>query len=455
MTDQKPTSLTEKLLYTSKAHPDDRSRMRAVANNLILHLHPTKVPTAALRWSYTWGLGGISALLALLLGITGVLLMFRYDASVERAYTSIQFLETQVFFGSLVRSLHHWSANLLIVTAFLHLIRVFFTGGFKKGRSTNWLIGIILLLLVVASNFTGYLLPWDQLAYWAVTVGTSLLSYIPVMGSAISDFLLAGPEVGQGALRNFYAIHVAVLPALLVLLMSYHFWKVRKDGGISQPIPPLTEDGKHRQRVEKLTTIPHLIQREFVAAAALITILALFAMFVPAPLEELANPIHPPNPAKAAWYFMGLQELLLHMHPLAAMILPGIVLSAIALIPYWDKEEGDIGVYFRSTRGKLMALAGIIFALALVPLLVLLDEYWIDFPALLPAWPTLVSNGLIPLLLTLAGLLVIYASMRIVAGANRSEALVGLFSFVVVGFVLLTIIGVLLRGPNMALILPY
>jgi quinol-cytochrome oxidoreductase complex cytochrome b subunit len=429
--------------------------MRAVANNLILHLHPTKVPAAALRWSYTWGLGGISALLALLLGITGVLLMFRYDASVERAYTSIQFLETQVFFGSLVRSLHHWSANLLIVTAFLHLIRVFFTGGFKKGRATNWLIGIILLLLVVASNFTGYLLPWDQLAYWAVTVGTSLLSYIPVIGSTISDFLLAGPEVGQGALRNFYAIHVAVLPALLVLLMSYHFWKVRKDGGISQPIPPLTEDGKHRQRVEKLTTIPHLIQREFVAAAALITILALFAMFVPAPLEELANPIHPPNPAKAAWYFMGLQELLLHMHPLAAMVLPGIVLSAIVLIPYWDKEEGDIGVYFRSTRGKLMALAGSIFAMALVPLLVLLDEYWIDFPALLPAWPTLVSNGLIPLLLTLAGLLVIYASMRIVAGANRSEALVGLFSFVVVGFVFLTIIGVLFRGPNMALILPY
>jgi quinol-cytochrome oxidoreductase complex cytochrome b subunit len=455
MTDQKPSSLTEKLLYTSKAHPDDRSRMRAVANNLILHLHPTKVPAAALRWSYTWGLGGISALLALLLGITGVLLMFRYDASVERAYTSIQFLETQVFFGSLVRSLHHWSANLLIVTAFLHLIRVFFTGGFKKGRATNWLIGIILLLLVVASNFTGYLLPWDQLAYWAVTVGTSLLSYIPVIGSTISDFLLAGPEVGQGALRNFYAIHVAVLPALLVLLMSYHFWKVRKDGGISQPIPPLTEDGKHRQRVEKLTTIPHLIQREFVAAAALITILALFAMFVPAPLEELANPIHPPNPAKAAWYFMGLQELLLHMHPLAAMVLPGIVLSAIVLIPYWDKEEGDIGVYFRSTRGKLMALAGSIFAMALVPLLVLLDEYWIDFPALLPAWPTLVSNGLIPLLLTLAGLLVIYASMRIVAGANRSEALVGLFSFVVVGFVFLTIIGVLFRGPNMALILPY
>ena len=342
-----------RLIYTDKK--DDRSRMRAVANNLVLHLHPAKIPAPALRWSYTWGLGGISATLAMLLAVTGVLLMFRYDASVERAYTSIQYMETQVFFGSLVRAIHHWSANLLVVTAFLHLLRVFYTAGFKKGRSANWLVGIILLLLVVAFNFTGYLLPWDQLAYWAITVGTSLLSYLPVIGESISGFLLAGPEVGQGALRNFYAIHVAVLPALLVLLMSYHFWKVRKDGGISQPIPPQTEDGKPAPRVARLTTIPHLVQREFVAAATVIVVLALFAMLVPAPLEELANPIHPPNPAKAAWYFMGLQELLLHMHPLAAMILPGIILLAIVFVPYWDKDESDIGIYFRSSIGKIPA----------------------------------------------------------------------------------------------------
>ena len=130
----------QRILYTTQT--DDRSRMRAVANNLILHLHPTKVPAPALRWTYTWGLGGLSATLALLLIITGVILTFRYDASVERAYTSIQYLETQVAFGSLVRALHHWSANLLVVTAFLHLIRVFLTGGFKLGRSTNWIIGL-------------------------------------------------------------------------------------------------------------------------------------------------------------------------------------------------------------------------------------------------------------------------------------------------------------------------
>ena len=229
-------TVKEHLLYTTKT--DDRSRMRAVANNLILHIHPTKVAKPALRFSYTWGLGGISTLLAMILAITGVLLMFRYDASIDRAYTSIQAMETEVLFGSLIRALHHWSANLLIITAFLHMLRVFFSGGFKQGRSANWMVGIALLLLVIAFNFTGYLLPWDQLAYWAITVGTSLLDYVPVMGSAVSGFLLAGPEVGQGALRNFYAIHVAVLPALLVILMSYHFWKVRKDGGISQPIVP-------------------------------------------------------------------------------------------------------------------------------------------------------------------------------------------------------------------------
>ncbi|MBK6326030.1 MAG: cytochrome b N-terminal domain-containing protein [Chloroflexi bacterium] len=437
----------QRIFYTTQT--DDRSRMRAVANNLILHLHPTKVPAPALRWTYTWGLGGLSATLALLLIITGVILTFRYDASVERAYTSIQYLETQVAFGSLVRALHHWSANLLVVTAFLHLIRVFLTGGFKLGRSTNWIIGLVLLLIVVAFNFTGYLLPWDQLAYWAITVGTSLLSYVPLVGTAVANFLLGGPEVGQAALRNFYAIHVAVLPALLVMMMSYHFWKVRKDGGISQPP---TEPG---ERVERLTTIPHLVQIEFAAAAVLILGLFVWAAFVPAPLEALADPSHPTNPAKAAWYFLGLQELLLHMHPLAALLLPGIILGAFVAIPYLDKQEDNIGRYFRSAVGKQIALLAALYAIGLIPLLVLLDEYWLDLPALLPGLPTLISNGLIPLALTLGGLAAVYLLFRTTNKANKSEALVGLFVFVMVSLLLLTLIGIFFRGPNMALVLPF
>ena len=437
----------QRIFYTTQT--DDRSRMRAVANNLILHLHPTKVPAPALRWTYTWGLGGLSATLALLLIITGVILTFRYDASVERAYTSIQYLETQVAFGSLVRALHHWSANLLVVTAFLHLIRVFLTGGFKLGRSTNWIIGLVLLLIVVAFNFTGYLLPWDQLAYWAITVGTSLLSYVPLVGTAVANFLLGGPEVGQAALRNFYAIHVAVLPALLVIMMSYHFWKIRKDGGISQPPP---EPG---ERIERLTTIPHLVQIEFAAAAVLILGVFVWAAFVPAPLEALADPSHPTNPAKAAWYFLGLQELLLHMHPLAALLLPGIILGAFVALPYLDKQEDNIGRYFRSAVGKQIALLAALYAIGLIPLLVLLDEYWLDLPALLPGLPTLISNGLIPLALTLGGLTGLYLLFRTTNKANKSEALVGLFVFVMVSLLLLTLIGIFFRGPNMALVLPF
>ncbi len=444
----------QRLLFTAHERSDERSRLVAVANNLILHLHPTNVPVSTLRFTYTWGLGGISAVLALLLGLTGLLLMFRYDARAEYAYISIQKLESEVMFGSLVRGLHHWSANLLVVTTFLHLLRVFFTGSFKQGRTANWVIGIGLLLLVLASNFTGYLLPWDQLAYWAITVSTNLLSYIPLIGQAISRFLLAGPEVGQGALSNFYAIHVVVLPTLLLGIMAYHFWKVRKNGGLSQPLRQAEE------RVERVTTIPNLVTRELAAALAVIALVVTIAMLVPAPLEAIANPLHSPNPAKAAWYFAGLQELLLHMHPLAAMSLAGILLILIAAIPWWDRRENDIGIYFRSANGRQAAVISALLSLNLMPLLVVVDEYWLDLPALFPWAPAAITSGWLPFLATLGGLAGIYALLRLVVRhhsqpANHSEGLLGVFVFVMVSLVLLTVIGVFFRGPNMALILPF
>jgi quinol-cytochrome oxidoreductase complex cytochrome b subunit len=443
------SSPSVKSLHTSQAVTDARSHLRAVTNNLILHLHPTKVPAAALRFSYTWGLGGISTMLALILGVTGVLLMFCYEPNVERAYISIQMLETQVVFGSLFRAAHHWSANLLVITVFLHLIRVFFTAGFKRGRFVNWLIGIALLLLVLAFNYTGYLLPWDQLAYWAMTVSTSLISYIPVVGKALSNSVLAGPEVGQGTLSNFYALHVAVLPMLATVTMAYHFWKVRKDGGISQPSP------KEGQRTERLTTIPHLVRLEFAAVAVVLAGIVIWAMLVPAPLEELANPTRSPNPAKATWYFLGLQELLLHVETLAAMILVGIVLVGMALLPLWDRQDENMGVYFRSAIGRRAALVGALLSLDFVPLMVVADEYWIDLPAMLPDQPTIISNGLVPLLLILAGLAALYYGVRRGLKANHSEALMGLFTFVMVSLIVLTVIGVFFRGPNMALVLPF
>jgi quinol-cytochrome oxidoreductase complex cytochrome b subunit len=442
-------SWTENPIAPPGSRAERNDLLRATANNAILHLHPARVPAAALRFSYTWGLGGISALLALMLGVTGVLLMFRYEPNIDQAYNSIQLIETQVAFGSLVRAVHHWSANLLVITAFLHLVRVFLTGGFKAGRAVNWLVGVGLLVLVLAFNFTGYLLPWDQLAYWAITVSTSLISYIPLVGQALSRYVLAGPQVGQGALSNFYALHVAVLPVLTAAMLAYHFWKVRKDGGISQPLPP---EGK---RVLKVTTIPNLIQVEFAAAAILLVAVIIFSMIIPAPLGELANPTQSPNPAKAAWYFAGLQEMLLHMHPLAAIGLVAIIFLGLALLPGLDRRGDDIGLYFRSKVGRRAALLGAFLSVDLVPLLVVADEFWVDLPALLPGWPNLVAGGLFPLLLTLAGLLAIYAIVRLVLRARHGEALVGLFAFIVVSLLLMTAVGVFFRGPNMALVLPY
>jgi hypothetical protein len=204
-----------------------------------------------------------------------------------------------------------------------------------------------------------------------------------------------------------------------------------------------------------VSTIPHLVQREVAAAAIVVAGILLFSMLVPAPLEDLANPLHSPNPAKAAWYFAGLQELLLHMHALAAMALAAIVLLGMALLPALDRREEDIGLYFRSTTGRKAALLGAFLALDLVPLLILADEFWLDLAGLLPAWPVLITTGLLPLLLTLLGLAAIYLALRLLLKAAHGEALVGLFVFIVAGLLILTLTGVYFRGPNMALVLPF
>jgi quinol-cytochrome oxidoreductase complex cytochrome b subunit len=451
MGQDKPAAWKRRLIYT---HRDDRGNLPLVANNIILHLHPASVPANALRFTYTWGLGGASAVLFLLLVCTGLLLMFRYDARVDYAYISIQTIESQVSFGSLIRSIHHWSANLLVFAAFLHLLRVFFTGGFKAGRTANWLIGVALFILVLGANFTGYLLPWDQLAYWAITVSTTLLSYIPLVGVTLRNLLLGAPVVGQNALSNFYAIHVVFIPILMVGMIAYHFWKVRKNGGVSQPAP------KSGERIERLTTIPHLIEREAAVALIVIAGVLVFAMLRPSPLGELADPFESPNPAKAAWYFLGLQELLLHMTPLAAIALVCLALVFLVIIPYWDRSTEDIGVYFHSIPGRWAALGGVLLALLLVPLLVVADEYWVNLAAMFPSLPDGVTGGLLPLILTLAGLFGVYALLRWGLRSqgrrlNHSEALLGLFSFVFSALIILTIVGIYFRGENMALVVPF
>ena len=431
---------------------DRRSRLRLVMNNLILHLHPAQVPKATLRFTYTWGLGGLSALLFLLLSLTGAMLEFAYTPSPEQAYTSILALQTNVWFGQLIRNLHHWSGNLMIVVVALHLLRVFFTGAFRPPREFNWIVGIALLLLTVVANFTGYLLPWDQLAYWGITVGTSILSYIPLIGDWVAQLLLGGPEVGPNTLLNFYALHISAIPFAIAALMGLHFWRVRKDGGLT--IPRRLRESE--PDTSKTTTIPDLVRPELTWAAVSIAAITLWAMLVNAPLEPLANPDISPNPAKAPWYFLGIQELLLHFHPfIGAIIIPGLAILALTALPYMDADMESVGIYFRSWKGRwlsfLSALAGTVFTF----IWVLVDEYWLDLPSIFPSLPTIVSNGIIPLIVLLLLLYGFYLYSRKAFMTTHCEAVLGLFVLLLAGFVTLTIIGIFFRGPGMALMRPW
>lgn len=212
-------------------NPLDRSL--TMTSNIFFHLHPVKVSRKSLRWSYSFGLGIVSVILFGVLVFTGVLLMFYYVPSVERAYTTMKEIQFSVPLGQFTRNMHRWSAHAMVLAVALHMARVFYTGGYKPPREFNWVIGVFLLVLTLGASFTGYLLPWDQLSYWAITVGTNIAGYAPVAGPAARQILLGGVEVGQNTLIRFYTLHIALLPTLLVLLVSVHLWRVRKDGGLA------------------------------------------------------------------------------------------------------------------------------------------------------------------------------------------------------------------------------
>jgi quinol-cytochrome oxidoreductase complex cytochrome b subunit len=213
-----------------------RTRALAVMNNVFLHLHPVRVKKHAVRYTYTFCLGGVSFFLFLVLTVTGVYLMFFYVPSVTRAYQDILSIENSVAFGTFVRNMHRWGAHLMVLVVFLHMIRVFYHGAYKPPREFNWVIGVVLLFCTLWLSFTGYLLPWDQIAFWAITVGTQMATYAPLLSKESSFVLLGGVEVGQGTLIRFYVMHVIAFPLITAILMVVHFWRVRKDGGISGPV---------------------------------------------------------------------------------------------------------------------------------------------------------------------------------------------------------------------------
>jgi quinol-cytochrome oxidoreductase complex cytochrome b subunit len=356
----------------------DKGKSELVFLNVWLHIHPAKVKKENLKVKHTWYLGFITFFLFLILVTTGIALMCYYRPNAPQAYQDMKDLQFVVFLGSFLRNMHRWSAHAMVVCVFLHMCRVFYTGSYKKPRQFNWVIGVFLFLLTLGLSFTGYLLPWDQLAFWAITVGTNIGSYAPLIGGQLRELLLGGHSVGESALLRFYVLHVAVLPSVVVLLTIVHFWRVRKDGGLSRPVwklkqqdagelvtigvapaaaalilapastdktyglmevvtgKPIFETVTAEEEEDTVFSYPYAFFREAVALMATVTTIMALSLAWNAPLEELANPAKTPNPAKAPWYFLGLQELVSHSALLGGVVVPGLAVLALMLIPYFD-----------------------------------------------------------------------------------------------------------------------
>ena len=210
----------------------NRTRSLAIFGNLFLHLLPVKVRDHSLRVRATYYLGSISFFLLVLLVITGTFLMLYYHPAVPQAYQDMKDLKFVVSNGVFLRNLHRVAANFMVIAVFAHLLHVFYRGGYRPPHEFNWVVGVILLLLTLFLSYTGYLLPWDQLAFWAITVGTNIISAMPFVGRETRFLLLGGNLVGENALLRFYVLHCVILPLLTVVLVGVHFWRIQKDGGI-------------------------------------------------------------------------------------------------------------------------------------------------------------------------------------------------------------------------------
>ena len=382
----------------------------------------------------------MSAALLLLLTLSGLPLLFLYVPSVERAYASVKDIEYVVTFGWWIRAVHRIAAHLMVVAVALHLVRVFLTAAYRNGtgrgqqREWNWVMGVAMLLATLFLSFTGYLLPWDQLAYWAVTVGTNIASSIPLIGPGVRELLIGGRTIEQATLIRFYVLHVILLPGGLGILFAYHMWRIRKDGGLARadreallaeaaatgpgPTKTYTLLGVARGTAPAIratsleapdrtvNAVPDLTRRAAIVTLGTIAILSILASLIPSPLEEPANALVTPNPAKAPWYFLWLQEIVtdttvkigsftINGAFIGGVVLPGLLLGVLTVWPWLDKSPVEaVGVWFhRSRRTQNLVFLLVVTAIVVFTLIGLFARgpYW-NFYWPWEIWPNIPSR---------------------------------------------------------------
>ena len=335
--------------------------------NFFHHLHPPTIPATQARWRYTLGAGGTAIFLMLVITVTGVLEMFYYVPTPTDAALSIQAITYLVPFGGLIRNLHFWSAQLLIIVSAVHLVRVVFTGAYIPPRRFNYLLGLALFVISIFLNFTGYILRWDTGIQWALVVGTNLIKTIPLFGNNLYQILIGGTEPGSATLTRFYAWHIFGLTIVSAILIGWHAFRVRRDGGIALPPPSLRVDSERISRFE-------LVRRETLAMILTSAALIIFSIFSPAPIASPITQITSLSvDSRAPWFFLWVQQMLKWGNPfLWGVLVPLIILLILALIPYIFPKPlaSELGRWFpKSNRLAQITLAVIALLIILFTLL--------------------------------------------------------------------------------------
>lgn len=478
--------------------PDsDRARSQVVFTNLFLHIMPTRMHRYSLRMKATWGLGIISLAMFFLLVATGIPLMIYYKPSVDEAYNSMKEIQYVVPTGRFVRNIHRWAAHGMVACVMLHMARAFYTSAYKGHRKFNWVVGMILFVLTLALSFTGYLLPWDQLAFWAVTIGSEIAQSPREITDALGvtswcdlgglnkRLLLGANQVGQEALIRFYLLHVMVLPLLMCVFLAVHLWRIRKDGGLTRPASAdedvgSTGDAPNGESFAPAEGTPEtrptrtyglmavvrgktpLVDRNLkctlptwpsgLFAVGALTMFTLAVMLVlgycfDAPLTEEANPAVPENPAKAPWYFLGLQELVSYSAFMGGVAMPGIVVLGLMLVPYLDRDDEDCGVWFSGKKGRRITIQTALFTTIIVigMLIFTVQAGWLRnwYPQIPQIVITFINPGTVML-----GIFMLWSLFVIkVTNSTRMGAL-AVFTCFLVAFVILTYFATIHRGPN-------
>ena len=349
---RKPALVITGEAVASPAPPPARSRP-----NFLHHLHPPTIPAAQARWRYTLGTGGLALFITLILIVTGILEMFYYIPQPDRATISIQTIAHFVPYGGLIRNLHYWGAQALVMVLFIHLLRITLTGAYKQPRRFNYLLGLGLLLLTVALDFTGYVLRWDQGTSWALVVGTNLIKTIPLVGTQVYEFAIGGVQLGSAALLRFYSWHTFGLTLALVVAVIWHIFRIRRDGGIAVPPPALRKSDERISRFE-------LVRRELLLMTAAAIALVLLSTFFPAPVTPpLTSTTAALSDARAPWFFLWVQQLLKLGDPfLLGVLLPLLLLAILVLIPYLFPQppDSELGRWFPKGGRLVQILIGVL-----------------------------------------------------------------------------------------------